>query len=135
MQKQKIYIYIYIYLFNAREIEMKTVIDPTKNLVSSNKVSTIHYTNVRRHFSPSLKSKETLSDTQMQYDSLFLGRETEAEQKRESQWNREKGEKVLKAEKTLIKLTLVVMMSRVNQLFILFYVEVLNIISFFPVLR
>ena len=42
---------------------------------------------------------------------------------------------MLKAEKTLIKLTLVVMMSRVNQLFILFYVEVLNIISFFPVLR
>lgn len=28
---------------------MKPVIDPTQNLVSSNKVSTIHHPNVRRH--------------------------------------------------------------------------------------
>ncbi|CAN6860077.1 unnamed protein product, partial [Brassica oleracea] len=35
------------YIFDGRVIEMKTVIDPTENLVSSNNVSTVHHSNVR----------------------------------------------------------------------------------------
>lgn len=55
-------IYILIrYLFDTREIEMKPIIDPTQNLIPSNKVSTIHHPNVRRHFESKTKQKKNLS--------------------------------------------------------------------------
>jgi len=39
------------YLFDAREIEVKTIINPSQNLVSSDEVCTIHHSDVRRHLS------------------------------------------------------------------------------------
>lgn len=39
-------------LFNAREIELKTVVDPCQNLIPSNKVSTVHYAYVGSHLNP-----------------------------------------------------------------------------------
>lgn len=37
---------------------MKPIIDPTQNLIPSNKVSTIHHPNVRRHFESKTKQKK-----------------------------------------------------------------------------
>ncbi|WZZ75182.1 hypothetical protein YC2023_086552 [Brassica napus] len=47
MQKQRKNQVFNTYIFDGRVIEMKTVIDPTENLVSSNNVSTVHHSNVR----------------------------------------------------------------------------------------
>lgn len=37
------------YLLNARQIEVKTSIDPCKYLIPSNKVCTVHHPYIRRH--------------------------------------------------------------------------------------
>ena len=67
MQKERIK--LYQYLFDAREIEVKAVIDPTQNLVSSNEVSTVHHSNVRRHLKRNKSSLLcSIGRTQMQCD-------------------------------------------------------------------
>jgi len=38
------------YLFNARKVKLKTFIDPTQNLISTDKICAIHYPYTRRHF-------------------------------------------------------------------------------------
>ena len=52
---------------------MKAVIDPAQNLVSSNEVSTVHHSNVRRHLQRNKKvasflSSVSIGKTQMQCD-------------------------------------------------------------------
>ena len=54
-------------LFDAREIEVKAIVDPSQNLVSPDEVCTVHDSDARRHFEFALP--------------LNLRRETEAEKR------------------------------------------------------
>lgn len=48
--KNKIKSFQLCYLLNAGEVELKSVVDPIENLVPTDKVRAIHYSNTRRHF-------------------------------------------------------------------------------------
>lgn len=47
-------------LFDAREIEVKAIVDPSENLVSPHEVCTVHDPDARRHFNFAKTSQEKL---------------------------------------------------------------------------
>lgn len=59
------------YLLNAREVKVKAIVDPTKNLIPADKVRTIHHANTGRHWRTRTMNKRTRTPTTKENKQVF----------------------------------------------------------------